>query len=64
MSAGASLRITGIYLPVIGRDKPQAGRTDICIRVEDRNAFNGECKFYNRPRSGTRAIDQLLGYVA
>jgi len=40
-----------------------AGKTDICIRVEDRNVFIGECKFYNGPRSVTRAIDQLLGYV-
>jgi hypothetical protein len=40
-----------------------AGKTDICIRVEDRNVFIGECKFYNGPRSVTKAIDQLLGYV-
>ena len=39
------------------------GKTDICIRVEDRNVFIGECKFYNGPRSVTKAIDQLLSYV-
>jgi hypothetical protein len=39
------------------------GKTDILIRVEDRNIFIGECKFYDGPRSVVRAIDQLLRYV-
>jgi hypothetical protein len=39
------------------------GKTDILIRVEDRNIFIGECKFYDGPRSVAKAIDQLLGYV-
>lgn len=39
------------------------GKTDICIRVEDRNVFIGECKFYDGPASVTKAIDQVLGYL-
>lgn len=40
-----------------------AGKTDICVRVEDRNVFIGECKFYDGPSSVADAINQLLGYV-
>jgi hypothetical protein len=40
-----------------------AGKTDILIRVEDRNAFIGECKFWRGPRSCTEAIEQLLSYT-
>ncbi len=39
------------------------GRTDILVRVEDRNAFIGECKFWKGPAEFAKAIDQLLGYV-
>jgi hypothetical protein len=39
------------------------GKTDILIRVQDRNIFIGECKFYDGPGTVTKAIDQLLGYV-
>ena len=40
-----------------------SGKTDICVRVDDRNVFIGECKFYKGPKSMSDAIDQLLGYV-
>ncbi len=40
-----------------------AGKTDILIRVRDRNIFIAECKFWRGPKSFTDAIDQLLGYL-
>jgi len=40
-----------------------AGKTDICIRADDRNVFIGECKIYDGPKAVTEAIDQLLGYL-
>lgn len=40
-----------------------AGKTDICVREEDRNVFIGECKFYQGPASVSRAVDQLLSYL-
>lgn len=40
-----------------------AGKTDICIRFEDRNVFIGECKFYDGPKNVTDAVDQVLSYL-
>jgi hypothetical protein len=40
-----------------------AGKTDIIIRVEDRNIFIGECKIWRGPKYLTEAIDQLLSYL-
>ena len=40
------------------------GRTDILIRVNDRNIFIAECKFWTGPAGLTKALDQLLGYTA
>lgn len=40
-----------------------AGKTDILIRVEDKNIFIAECKFWRGPSGFTDAIDQLLGYA-
>jgi hypothetical protein len=42
----------------------KSGKTDILIRVEDKNIFIGECKFWKGPKSFENAIDQLLGYLA
>jgi hypothetical protein len=39
------------------------GKTDILIRVGDRNIFIGECKFWKGQQALTTAIDQLLGYA-
>ena len=39
------------------------GKTDILIRVEDRNVFIGECKLYEGPRSVTDTLDQIFGYA-
>jgi hypothetical protein len=40
-----------------------SGKTDILIRVKNRNVFVAECKFWDGPRSVTAALDQLLGYT-
>lgn len=39
------------------------GKTDILIRVEDRNIFIGECKIWRGSKYLTEAIDQLLSYL-
>lgn len=38
------------------------GKTDILIRVDGKNIFIGECKFWGGPKKLTKTIDQLLGY--
>ncbi|WP_143466797.1 hypothetical protein [Lentzea kentuckyensis] len=40
-----------------------AGKTDILIRVDDRNVFIGECKFWKGPKTIPDALEQLLGYL-
>lgn len=39
------------------------GKSDILIRIEGRNIFVAECKFWGGPKTLTEAIDQLLGYA-
>lgn len=41
-----------------------SGKTDILIRIEDKNIFIAECKFWKGPKSFNDAIDQLLGYLS
>ena len=41
-----------------------AGKTDILIRVENRNVFIAECKFWRGAKSFSEAVDQLLGYLS
>jgi hypothetical protein len=41
-----------------------AGKTDILIRVDDRNVFISECKFWRGPKAFSEAVDQLLGYLS
>lgn len=41
-----------------------SGKTDILIRVKDRNIFIAECKFWNGPKVFDRAISQLLDYLS
>lgn len=41
-----------------------SGKTDILIRVEDRNIFIAECKFWKGPKSFDAAIEQLLSYLS
>jgi hypothetical protein len=42
----------------------RSGKTDILIRVKDRNVFIAECKFWDGPKSLTAAIDQVLSYLS
>lgn len=61
-----------ILVPLNGHYEGQAtgetfnyeGKTDILIRVEGRNIFIGECKFWHGPAGLTETIDQLLGYLS
>jgi hypothetical protein len=39
------------------------GKTDILIRVDNRNIFIAECKFWHGQQGFTETIDQLLGYL-
>lgn len=40
------------------------GKTDILIRVEDRNVFIAECKFWNGEKHFISTVDQILGYTS
>ncbi len=40
-----------------------AGKTDILVRIADRNVFIGECKFWKGEKGFRDAIDQLFGYL-
>ena len=40
------------------------GKTDILIRVEDRNIFIAECKFWGGRKAFLAAVDQILGYLS
>ncbi len=40
------------------------GKTDILIRVEGKNVFIAECKFWKGPDGLNKAIDQLMGYMS
>ena len=41
-----------------------SGKTDILIRVGNRNVFIAECKFWDGAKTFSEAIDQLLGYLS
>lgn len=40
------------------------GKTDILIRIEGRNIFIAECKFWTGPDGLLKTVDQLLGYAS
>jgi hypothetical protein len=40
------------------------GKTNILIRVEGKNIFIAECKFWTGPKGLQETIDQLLGYLS
>ena len=40
------------------------GKTDILIRVDNRNVFIAECKFWRGAKSFSEAVDQLVGYLS
>jgi hypothetical protein len=39
------------------------GRTDLIVRVDNRNVLVAECKLWHRPGTLPKAIPQLLGYL-
>lgn len=39
-----------------------AGKTDILLRIDGKNVFIGECKFWRGGKAYSETIDQLLGY--
>ena len=41
-----------------------SGKTDILLRVNSRNIFIAECKYWNGQKHYKETIDQLLGYTA
>ena len=63
---------THILVPLNGHYKGNAtgetfnfeGKTDILIRVDGKNIFVAECKFWDGPKTLSNAIDQLLGYTS
>jgi hypothetical protein len=46
-----------------GETENGKGKTDILVRYQNRNAFIGECKFWDGPAKFDAAIEQLLGYT-
>ena len=40
------------------------GKTDILIRLEGRNIFIAECKFWSGPEAFKETIDQILKYIS
>lgn len=40
-----------------------SGRTDILLRVDGKNIFIAECKFWSGEKALLETIDQLLGYL-
>ena len=58
------LQLNGHYEgAATGETFNSVGKTDILIRVEDRNVFIAECKFWRGPKGFDEAVDQLLGYL-
>ena len=59
------LQLNGHYEgSATGETFNSSGKTDILIRVDNRNVFLAECKFWRGPKSFSEAIDQLLGYLS
>ena len=40
-----------------------SGKTDVLIRVDDRNVFIGECKWWGGAKAMERALEQLFSYA-
>lgn len=47
----------------VGEAFNRNGKTDILIRVDNRNVFIAECKIWDGPSKFREAIDQLLSYL-
>ena len=39
-----------------------SGKTDILLRVDGKNIFIGECKYWSGPKETHQTLDQLLSY--
>lgn len=53
----------GKELFIGGETENGKGKTDILVRYHGRNAFIGECKFWDGPTKFDTAIDQVLSYT-
>jgi hypothetical protein len=40
------------------------GKTDVCVKVDGKNAFIAECKFWEGPKGFEAAVSQLLRYLS
>lgn len=59
------LQLNGHYEgSATGETFNKSGKTDILIRVGDRNVFVAECKFWRGGKTFCRAVDQLLSYLS
>lgn len=59
------LQLNGHYEgSATGETFNSVGKTDILIRVENKNKFIAECKFWRGPKGFSDAIDQLLSYLS
>lgn len=59
------LQLNGHYEgTATGETFNSSGKTDILIRVDNRNIFIAECKFWQGPKAFDEAITQLLGYLS
>lgn len=59
------LQLNGHYEgSATGETFNSSGKTDILIRVKNRNVFVAECKFWRGAKSFGDAVDQLLGYLS
>ena len=59
------LQLNGHYEGLAtGETFNSVGKTDILIRVDNRNIFIAECKFWRGPHSFSDAIEQVLAYLS
>jgi hypothetical protein len=54
--------LNGHYESATGETFNFEGKTDVLVRVEGKNIFIAECKFWDGPKAFTETVDQLLGY--
>lgn len=59
------VQLNGVFLgQATGETFNFQGKTDILIRVEGRNVFVAECKFWKGEKAFLATIDQLLSYLS
>jgi hypothetical protein len=60
--------LTSLNTHYVGQGVAEAfnvgGKTDLLVRVDNRNVFIGECKFWAGAKAFARAVDQLFSYTA